>query len=87
MRKNGERNRYIVCSVPFTKSTGLVSVSEEKKMKCDVCGKSARSFYVYPKGNGDFGVRCVECEYQYQKSKEVAKNAKNAKDASEKVLY
>ena len=31
-------------------------------MKCDVCGKSARSFYVYPKGNGDFGVRCVEWE-------------------------
>ena len=43
-----------------------------------------RSFYVYPKGNGDFGVRCVECEYQYQKSKEVAKNAKNE---SKKVLY
>ena len=51
-------------------------------MKCDVCGKSARSFYVYPKGNGEFGVRCVECEYR--SSKEVAKNAKNA---SEKVLY
>lgn len=56
-------------------------------MKCDVCGKSARSFYVYPKGNGEFGVRCVECEYQDQKSKEVAKNAKNAKNAREKVLY
>ena len=53
-------------------------------MKCDVCGKSARSFYVYPKGNGDFGVRCVECEYKDQKSKEVAKNAKNE---SKKVLY
>ena len=53
-------------------------------MKCDFCGKSARSFYVYPKGKGDFGVRCVECEYQDQKSKEVAKNAKNAR---EKVLY
>ena len=45
-------------------------------MKCDVCGKSARSFYVYPNGNGDFGVRCVECEYQYQKSKEVGKNVR-----------
>lgn len=54
-------------------------------MKCDVCGKSARSFYVYPKGNGEFGVRCVECEYRI--SKEVAKNAKNAKDESKKVLY
>ena len=84
MRKNGQRNWDIVCFVPFAKSPGLVSVSEEKKMKCDVCGKSARSFYVYPKGNGEFGVRCVECEYQDQKSKEVAKNAKNA---SEKVLY
>ena len=51
-------------------------------MKCDVCGKSARSFYVYPKENGYFGVRCVECEYR--SSKEVAKNAK---DESEKVLY
>ena len=51
-------------------------------MKCDVCGKSARSFYVYPKGNGDFGVRCVECEYRSYK--EVAKNAKNE---SKKVLY
>lgn len=82
MRKNGERNRYIVYFDPFTKSPGLVSVSEEKKMKCDVCGKSARSFYVYPKGNGEFGVRCVECEYR--SSKEVAKNAKNE---SKKVLY
>ena len=84
MRKNGERNWDIVYLVPVKESPGLVSVSEEKKMKCDVCGKSARSFYVYPKGNGDFGVRCVECEYQYQKSKEVAKNAKNE---SKKVLY
>ena len=38
-------------------------------MKCDVCGKKARSFYVYPKGDGEFGVRCIECEY-----KEVKKN-------------
>ena len=51
-------------------------------MKCDVCGKSARSFYVYPKGNGYFGVRCVECEYRSYK--EVEKNAKNE---SKKVLY
>lgn len=85
MRKNGERNWSIIYFNPYTKSTSLVSVSEEKKMKCDVCGKSARSFYVYPKGNGEFGVRCVECEYRI--SKEVAKNAKNAKDESKKVLY
>ncbi|WP_428041337.1 hypothetical protein [Candidatus Avelusimicrobium fimicolum] len=79
MRKNGERNWGIVYLVPVKESPGLVSVSEEKKMKCDVCGKSARSFYVYPKGNGEFGVRCVECEYRI--SKEVAKNG------SQKVLY
>ena len=48
-------------------------------MKCDICGKSARSFYVYPKGNGDFGVRCVECEYQ--------KSQRGGKNGSEKVLY
>ena len=45
-------------------------------MKCDVCGNSAHNFYVYPKKNGDFEVRCVECKYQYQKSKEVGKNAR-----------
>ena len=35
-------------------------------MKCDMCGESKRSFYVYYKGNNEFGVRCIDCDYKYR---------------------
>lgn len=33
-------------------------------MKCDICGKTHKSFYVYYKGNNEFGKRCKDCDYK-----------------------
>lgn len=35
-------------------------------MKCDDCGKQSVSFYVYYKGNNEFGVRCQDCDYKFR---------------------
>ena len=38
-------------------------------MKCDICGKHSRSYYVYPKGDGAFGIRCPNCDYEAREEK------------------
>lgn len=41
------------------------------KMKCDVCGETKRSFYVFYKEDGSFGVRCIECDYKNKMEKQL----------------
>lgn len=40
-------------------------------MKCDCCGKDSRSFYVYYKGNDEYGKRCPDCDYKIRMSREL----------------